>query len=177
MPKSPNERDEDNADTGDRGASDPQNGEQDRNLEKGEEEITTETDKEQVDRGREEEGSGEDRNQEQKLEQESKTENEDEQEEKEDEVTEQAVHGAFLQVSEPSLVSAHHDGFLRFWNLSVSFEYGKWPVVEYLKTFSGLGMKPWSLFTIKYINILLTISLHCDFDSEQGYKFAFSGWQ
>lgn len=142
MPKSPNERDEDNADTGDRGASDPQNGEQDRNLEKGEEEITAETDKEQVDRGREEEESGEDRNQEQKLEQESKTENEDEQEEKEDEVTEQAVHGAFLQVSEPSLVSAHHDGFLRFWNLSVSFEYGKWPIVEYLKTFSGLGMKP-----------------------------------
>lgn len=142
MPKSPNERDEDNADTGDRGASDPQNGEQDRYLEKGEEEITVETDKEQVDSGREEEGSGEDRNQEQKLEQESKTENEDEQEEKEDEVTEQAVHGAFLQVSEPSLVSAHHDGFLRFWNLSVSFEYGKWPVVEYLKTFSGLGMKP-----------------------------------
>lgn len=142
MPKSPNERDEDNADTEDRGASDPQNGEQDRYLEKGEEEITVETDKEQVDSGREEEGSGEDRNQEQKLEQESKTENEDEQEEKEDEVTEQAVHGAFLQVSEPSLVSAHHDGFLRFWNLSVSFEYGKWPVVEYLKTFSGLGMKP-----------------------------------
>lgn len=140
MPKSSNERDEDSADTGD--ASDPQNGEQDRNLEKGEEEITAETDKEQADRGREEEGSGEDRNQEQKLEQESKTENEDEQEEKEDEVTEQAVHGAFLQVSEPSLVCAHHDGFLRFWNLSVSFEYGKWPVVEYLKTFSRLEMKP-----------------------------------
>ena len=140
MPKSSNERDEDSADTGD--ASDPQNGEQDRNLEKGEEEITAETDKEQADRGREEEGSGEDRNQEQKLEQESKTENEDEQEEKEDEVTEQAVHGAFLQVSEPSLVSAHHDGFLRFWNVSVSFECGKWPVVEYLKTFSRLEMKP-----------------------------------
>lgn len=139
MPKSSNEQDEDSADTG--GARDPQNGEQDRNLEKGEEEITAETGEEQVDRGREEEQSGEDRNQEQKLEQESKTENEDEQEEKEDEVTE-AVHGAFLQVSEPSLVSAHHDGFLRFWNLSVSFEYGKWPVVEYLKTFSGLEMKP-----------------------------------
>lgn len=116
LPKSSNERDEDSADTGD--VSDPQNGEQDRILEKGEEEITAETDKEQVDRGREEEGSGEERNQEQKLEQESKTESEDEQEEKEDEVTEQAVHGAFLQVSEPSLVSAHHDGFLRFWNLS-----------------------------------------------------------
>ena len=140
MPKSSNEQDEDSADTG--GARDPQNGEQDRNLEKGEEEITAETGEEQVDRGREEEQSGEDRNQEQKLEQESKTENEDEQEEKEDEVTEQAVHGAFLQVSEPSLVSAHHDGFLRFWNVSVSFECGKWPVVEYLKTFSGLGMKP-----------------------------------
>lgn len=125
MPKSSNEQDEDSVDTG--GASDPQNGEQDRNLEKGEEEITAETDEEQVDRGREEEQSGEGR----KM-----------KKEKEDEVTEQAVHGAFLQVSEPSLVSAHHDGFLRFWNLSVSFEYGKWPVVEYLKTFSGLEMEP-----------------------------------
>ena len=35
-------------------------------------------------------------------------------------VIEDAVMGAFLQVSEPALVSSHHDGFLRFWNLSVS---------------------------------------------------------
>jgi len=35
-------------------------------------------------------------------------------------VNEEAVFGAFLQVSEPALVSSHHDGFLRFWNLSVS---------------------------------------------------------
>ena len=40
--------------------------------------------------------------------------------EKEDVVNEEAVFGAFLQVSEPALVSSHHDGFLRFWNLSVS---------------------------------------------------------
>lgn len=33
-------------------------------------------------------------------------------------VIEDAVVGAFLQVSEPALVSSHHDGFLRFWNLS-----------------------------------------------------------
>lgn len=33
-------------------------------------------------------------------------------------VIEDAVMGAFLQVSEPALVSSHHDGFLRFWNLS-----------------------------------------------------------
>ena len=40
--------------------------------------------------------------------------------EKEDVVNGEAVFGAFLQVSEPALVSSHHDGFLRFWNLSVS---------------------------------------------------------
>lgn len=40
--------------------------------------------------------------------------------EKQDVVNEEAVFGAFLQVSEPALVSSHHDGFLRFWNLSVS---------------------------------------------------------
>ena len=39
---------------------------------------------------------------------------------KEDAVNEEAVFGAFLQVSEPALVSSHHDGFLRFWNFSVS---------------------------------------------------------
>lgn len=38
--------------------------------------------------------------------------------EKEDVDNEEAVFGAFLQVSEPALVSSHHDGFLRFWNLS-----------------------------------------------------------
>lgn len=52
------------------------------------------------------------------MEQEYKRENEGEQDGKEDEVIEQAVHSAFLQVSEPYLVSAHHDCFLRFWNLS-----------------------------------------------------------
>ena len=31
-----------------------------------------------------------------------------------------SILSAFLQVSEPALVSSHHDGFLRFWNLSVS---------------------------------------------------------
>lgn len=40
--------------------------------------------------------------------------------ENEDVDNEEAVFGAFLQVSEPALVSSHHDGFLRFWNLSVS---------------------------------------------------------
>lgn len=35
-------------------------------------------------------------------------------------VDKDAILGAFLQVSEPGLVSAHHDGFLRFWDLSVS---------------------------------------------------------
>ncbi|KAK2567438.1 WD repeat-containing protein 64 [Acropora cervicornis] len=34
-------------------------------------------------------------------------------------VDKDAILGAFLQVSEPGLVSAHHDGFLRFWDLSV----------------------------------------------------------
>lgn len=29
-----------------------------------------------------------------------------------------SILSAFLQVSEPALVSSHHDGFLRFWNLS-----------------------------------------------------------
>ncbi|XP_044163661.1 WD repeat-containing protein 64 isoform X2 [Acropora millepora] len=33
-------------------------------------------------------------------------------------VDKDAILGAFLQVSEPGLVSAHHDGFLRFWDLS-----------------------------------------------------------
>ena len=46
--------------------------------------------------------------------------NEDMQEEKERRLNGDAVLGAFLQVSEPALVSSHHDGFLRFWNLSVS---------------------------------------------------------
>ena len=51
----------------------------------------------------------------------NKNENEDVQDdEKENVVNEEAVFGAFLQVSEPALVSSHHDGFLRFWNLSVS---------------------------------------------------------
>ena len=38
-------------------------------------------------------------------------------------VDKDAILGAFLQVSEPGLVSAHHDGFLRFWDLSVSCDY------------------------------------------------------
>ena len=45
--------------------------------------------------------------------------------EKEDVVNEEALFGAFLQVSEPALVSSHHDGFLRFWNLSVSLSRSK----------------------------------------------------
>ena len=45
----------------------------------------------------------------------NKNDNEDAQDDKKE-----AVFGAFLQVSEPALVSSHHDGFLRFWNLSVS---------------------------------------------------------
>jgi len=47
--------------------------------------------------------------------------------EKEGGVNEEAVFGAFLQVSEPALVSSHHDGFLRFWNLSVSLWRSKMP--------------------------------------------------
>ena len=35
-------------------------------------------------------------------------------------VNKEAIVSAFLQVSEPALVSSHHDGYLRFWNLSVS---------------------------------------------------------
>ena len=46
--------------------------------------------------------------------------NEDMQEGQESRVNKEAVVSAFLQVSEPALVSSHHDGYLRFWNLSVS---------------------------------------------------------
>ncbi|KAJ7389764.1 WD repeat-containing protein 64 [Desmophyllum pertusum] len=56
--------------------------------------------------------------QEETEEHEDKINNEDTQDGKEETVNEEAVFGAFLQVSEPALVSAHHDGFLRFWNLS-----------------------------------------------------------
>lgn len=48
--------------------------------------------------------------------------NEDMKEEEIRRVNKEAILGAFLQVSEPALVSSHHDGFLRFWNFSVSFE-------------------------------------------------------
>ena len=53
-------------------------------------------------------------------ERENQDDNEDIQEEKEDIINEETLLGAFLQVSEPALVSSHQDGFLRFWNLSVS---------------------------------------------------------
>ena len=46
--------------------------------------------------------------------------NEDEQEGEESDDNKETIIGEFLQVSEPALVSSHHDGFLRFWNLSVS---------------------------------------------------------
>ena len=46
--------------------------------------------------------------------------NEDLNEGQESRVTKHAIVSAFLQVSEPALVSSHHDGYLRFWNLSVS---------------------------------------------------------
>ena len=46
--------------------------------------------------------------------------NEDEQEGEESDENKETIIGEFLQVSEPALVSSHHDGFLRFWNLSVS---------------------------------------------------------
>ena len=45
--------------------------------------------------------------------------NEDEQEGEESDENKETIIGEFLQVSEPALVSSHHDGFLRFWNLSV----------------------------------------------------------
>ena len=74
--------------------------------------------------GKENKESGEDEEkhkQEETEEHVSKNDNEDAHDnEKEDVVNEEAVFGAFLQVSEPALVSSHHDGFLRFWNLSVS---------------------------------------------------------
>ncbi|KAM7448945.1 WD repeat-containing protein 64 [Porites harrisoni] len=44
--------------------------------------------------------------------------NEDEQEGEESGENKETIIGEFLQVSEPALVSSHHDGFLRFWNLS-----------------------------------------------------------
>ena len=47
--------------------------------------------------------------------------NEDEQEGEESGENKETIIGEFLQVSEPALVSSHHDGFLRFWNLSVSW--------------------------------------------------------
>ena len=47
--------------------------------------------------------------------------NEDEQEGEESDDNKETIIGEFLQVSEPALVSSHHDGFLRFWNLSVSW--------------------------------------------------------
>ena len=46
--------------------------------------------------------------------------NEDEQEGEESGENKETIIGEFLQVSEPALVSSHHDGFLRFWNLAVS---------------------------------------------------------
>ena len=46
--------------------------------------------------------------------------NEDEQEREESDENKETIIGEFLQISEPALVSSHHDGFLRFWNLSVS---------------------------------------------------------
>lgn len=46
--------------------------------------------------------------------------NEDEQEGEESDENKETIIGEFLQVSEPALVSSHHDGFLRFWNLAVS---------------------------------------------------------
>lgn len=46
--------------------------------------------------------------------------NEDEQDGDESDENKGTIIGEFLQVSEPALVSSHHDGFLRFWNLSVS---------------------------------------------------------
>ena len=46
--------------------------------------------------------------------------NENEQEGDESGENKETIIGEFLQVSEPALVSSHHDGFLRFWNLSVS---------------------------------------------------------
>ena len=46
--------------------------------------------------------------------------NEDEQEGEESGENKETIIGELLQVSEPALVSSHHDGFLRFWNLSVS---------------------------------------------------------
>ena len=47
--------------------------------------------------------------------------NEDEQEVEESDHNKETIIGEFLQVSEPALVSSHHDGFLRFWNLAVSW--------------------------------------------------------
>ena len=65
--------------------------------------------------------TGEDEEEHKQEETEEQNDNEDTHDnEKEDVVNEEAVFGAFLQVSEPAFVSSHHDGFLRFWNLSVS---------------------------------------------------------
>lgn len=119
-----NERDQNSANTGD--VSDTHNEERDgvsveeggvktdqTNQEQMEEEHK---DKENAENNEEEEVP----RQEETEEHENKTDNEALQDEKEHEVNEEAVFGAFLQVSEPVLVSSHHDGFLRFWNLSVS---------------------------------------------------------
>ena len=121
---STNERDQDSANTGDMRSTHDE--EQGGSLEKREEETAVETNKEQIEEvHKKEENKGdqeqEDLQREEAERQEYKTNEEDVKERKEDAVNEQAVYGAFLQVSEPALVSAHHDGFLRFWNLSVSF--------------------------------------------------------
>lgn len=55
---------------------------------------------------------------------EDKTDNEDKTGKEEiTDVDKDAILDAFLQVSEPGLVSTHHDGFLRFWDLSVSCSF------------------------------------------------------
>ena len=121
---SSNERDQDSANTGH--VSDTHHEEQDGTSEQEEGENTVQSNQEPMDveyeENKESQQDEEMQGQEETEEHEDKIDNEDIQDGLEETVNEAAVFGAFLQVSEPALVSAHHDGFLRFWNLSVSLK-------------------------------------------------------
>ncbi|KAJ7388219.1 WD repeat-containing protein 64 [Desmophyllum pertusum] len=118
---SSNERDQDSANTGH--VSDTHHEEQDGTSEQEEGENTVQSNQEprdvEYEENKESQQDEEMQAQEEAEEHEDKIDNEDIQDGIEETVNEEAVFGAFLQVSEPALVTAHHDGFLRFWNLSV----------------------------------------------------------
>lgn len=118
---SSNEQDQDSAKAVET-SSNQADEEQDRASDEEAEEKSVETNQEQVEEDKDEDNKeNKEEDDVQRQEEAEEHENKDDyEEEKEDVVNREAVLGAFLQVSEPALVSSHQDGFLRFWNLSVS---------------------------------------------------------